>query len=60
MTPKELLYLEDTLSMEQQLCTKCNDYASKVLDTALKNTLTQLASQHMGHFNCLMSQLETE
>lgn len=57
MTPKELMYMEDALGMEQQLETKCNDYASKVQDTGLQNTLRQLASQHQQHYNCLLKQL---
>ena len=60
MTPKELLYLEDSLSMEQQLQTKCTDYASKIQDTALKSTLTQLATQHEQHFNSLLTQLNKQ
>jgi rubrerythrin len=60
LTPKELLYLEDSLSMEQQLQTKCNDYASKIQDTTLKNALTQLATQHEQHYNCLLSQLNKQ
>jgi len=57
VTPKELMYLEDSLGMEQQLQTKCNDYASKVQDENLRNTLLQLASEHQQHYNCLFSQL---
>lgn len=57
MTPKELMYLEDSLGMEQQLETKCNDYASKIQDESLRTALTNLASQHKQHFNCLMNQL---
>lgn len=57
MTPKELLYLEDSLGMEQQLITKCNDYSGKVTDQQLKNTLTQLAAQHQQHYDSLLAQL---
>ena len=57
MTPKELLYLEDSLGLEQQLATKCTDYASKVTDPQLKNTLTSLANQHQMHYNSLLAQL---
>lgn len=57
MTPKELMYLEDSLGMELQLETKCNDYASKVQDESLKNALMQYANQHNKHYNCLLSQL---
>lgn len=57
MTPKELLYLEDSLGMEQQLQLKCKDYSSKVQDPELKNMLTQLSQEHQEHFTCLMNQL---
>ena len=51
MTPKELMYLEDSLGMEQQLQTKCNDYASKVQDESLRNALLQFAN------NCLCEKI---
>lgn len=57
MTPKELMYMEDALGMEQQLQTKCNDYASKVQDASLQNTLRVLAMQHQKHYSCLLNQL---
>ncbi len=57
MTPKELMYLEDSLGMELQLQTKCNDYAAKVQDVNLQTTLKNLASQHQKHYNCLYAQL---
>ncbi len=57
MTPKELMYLEDSLGMEMQLETKCNDYASKVQDQTLKTALMQYASEHKKHYNCLLTQL---
>lgn len=57
MSPKELLYLEDSMSMEQQLHTKCNDYASKVTDPQLQNMLNKLAMDHQKRFSSLMSQL---
>ncbi|MCL1823377.1 MAG: hypothetical protein FWG44_04165 [Oscillospiraceae bacterium] len=57
MTPKELLYLEDSLGMERQLQTKCTDYAGKVQNPSLKNMLTGLAQEHQTHFDSLMKQL---
>lgn len=57
MTPKELLYLEDALGMEQQLRKKCTDYSGKVQDANLKNLLSQLAQDHQKHFNSLMNHL---
>ncbi len=59
MTAKELMYLEDSLNMEQQLQTQCNDYASKVSDESLKNVLTEMSMQHAQHYNCLLSQLNS-
>ncbi|MCL2068407.1 MAG: hypothetical protein FWH00_00755 [Oscillospiraceae bacterium] len=57
MTPKELMYLQDSLGMEQQLQTKCTDYSNKIQDPHLKNVLNQLAQDHQSHFNCLMNHL---
>lgn len=57
MTTKELLYIEDCLSVEQQLQIKCADYASKVTDAQLKQVLTTLSQKHQQHFSTLMSQL---
>ena len=57
MTPKELLYLEDSLGMEQQLQTKCTDYAGKMQNETLKNMLNQLTQSHHKHFSDLMNQL---
>ncbi|MDR2558500.1 MAG: hypothetical protein LBC86_03005 [Oscillospiraceae bacterium] len=57
MTPKELLYLEDSLGMERQLQTKCTDYASKVQNPQLKNMLSGLAQQHQTQFNNLINHL---
>ncbi|MCL2694452.1 MAG: hypothetical protein FWE60_05050 [Oscillospiraceae bacterium] len=57
MTPKELLYLEDSLGMERQLQTKCHDYSSKVQNPQLKNMLSGLAQEHQTHFNNLITHL---
>lgn len=57
MTPKELLYLEDSLGMEQQLQIKCMDYASKIQNPGLKNLLSGLVQEHQTHFNSLISQM---
>lgn len=57
MTPKELLYLQDTMGMEEQLQTKCNDYSSKIQDPQLKNMMGQLAQEHQKHLNSLLGQL---
>ncbi|NLT57720.1 MAG: hypothetical protein GXX99_02015 [Clostridiales bacterium] len=57
MTPKELMYLEDAMGMEQQLQTKCTDYAEKMQDPKLKNLLSQLAQDHQKRYNNLLNQL---
>ncbi len=57
MTPKELMYLEDSMGMEQQLQIKCNDYAAKIGDAQLQNMLSQLAKEHQKRFSCLMNEL---
>lgn len=57
MTPKELLYLEDAMGMEQQLKIKCMDYSCKIQDPQLKNMVSQLAQEHQRHFSSLMGQL---
>lgn len=57
ISPKELLYLEDSLGMEQQLQTKCNEYASKVEDPELKSMLKSLAKKHNKRFGLLLNQL---
>ncbi len=57
MTPKELLYVEDSLNMESQLATKCNDYSAKAQDPVIKQTLSDLAMQHTQHYNMLLSNL---
>jgi hypothetical protein len=57
MTPKELLYLEDSLGMEQQLHVKCTDYSGKIQNPTLKNMCAQLAQQHRTHFTSLMNHL---
>lgn len=57
MTPKELLYMEDALGMEQQLKTKCTDYANMIENPQLKNMVTELSQTHQQHFTDLMNQL---
>jgi len=57
MTPKELLYLEDSLGMERQLQTKCSDYSAKVQNPQLKNMLSGLAQEHQTHFDNLINHL---
>ena len=57
MTPKELMYLDDAIGMEEQLQTKCNDYASKVQDQTLRDLLQSLATKHQEHYTALTGEL---
>lgn len=57
MTPKELLYLEDSLGMEQHLETKCKNYAEKIQDPELKALLNEFVQDHQCRFNNLMQSL---
>jgi len=57
MTPKELLYVEDCLGVEQQLQIKCSDYSAKVQDPQLKGMLTQMAQKHQQRYTSIMNQL---
>ena len=46
MSPKELLYIEDTLGHEQFLKTQCQDTANNLQDGELKNYVSQLVMKH--------------
>lgn len=50
MSPKELSYIEDSLSHEKLMQTKCTDYANKIQDAELKSYVNQLASTHQKIF----------
>ncbi len=47
MSPKELLYIEDTLGHQQQIKACCTESAAKVEDAELKDLITQI-SQRQG------------
>ena len=46
MSPKELLYIEDTLGHEKQIKAVCNEAANTLDDGELKNFVMQLATRH--------------
>jgi len=50
MSPKELSYIEDALSHEKHMKTKCTDYANQIQDTELKSYVNQLATTHQQIF----------
>ena len=51
MSPKELLYIEDTLGHETQMKAACTDFSSKLEDADLKNFVTQIAQKKSECFN---------
>ena len=51
MSPKELSYIEDALSHEKHMKTKCTDYANQIQDVELKSYVNQLAGIHQQAFN---------
>ncbi len=50
MSPKELLYIEDALSHETHLQTKCQETAQKLQDPELKNFVEQISMRHKELF----------
>ena len=50
MSPKELSYIEDALSHEKHMKTKCADYANQIQDAELKSYVNQLVTTHQQTF----------
>lgn len=50
MSPKELLYIEDSLGHEQHMQDKCKDYAEKIKDPELKEFVSKLQKKHQELF----------
>ncbi len=46
MSPKELLYIEDTLGHEKQISAVSTDSADKLTDPELKNFVMDIAKKH--------------
>ena len=51
MSPKELLYIEDTLGHEKQIKTTCRESAASLSDTQLKDFVLSIAQKHSDCFN---------
>lgn len=51
MSPKELLYIEDTLGHEKQVKCTCKDSAEKLENKALASFVNDLATRHTQCFN---------
>ena len=53
MSPKELMYIEDALSHEQFMVAQCRQAEQALQNPALKQCVSQLASQHQQLFQKL-------
>ncbi len=51
MSPKELLYIEDTLGHEKQIKCTCAESASNLEDKALASFVSDIAKKHTECFN---------
>lgn len=51
MSPKELSYIQDALSHQKHMKTKCTDYANQIQDAELKSYVNQLADAHKKLFD---------
>jgi rubrerythrin len=57
LTSKELMQLEDVLTMEES-CTKvCSQFANMTQDSQAKQVLQQLAQKNQQHFQTLKKHL---
>ena len=51
MSPKELLYIEDSLGHTQQIKCLCTESASTVTDPELKNLISSIAQKQSASFS---------
>ena len=51
MSPKELLYIEDSLGHLQQIKCLCSESAGRVTDPELKNLISSIAQRQGESFN---------
>ena len=58
MSPKELMYIEDTLGHQAQIKTTCTDSATQLQDAELKSFVTELAQKHGESFGRFYSLLQ--
>jgi hypothetical protein len=57
LSSKELTAVEELLNSEFLLIKKFQDLSNTTTDMELKNKYTQIAGQHQGHYNRLLSHL---
>lgn len=58
ITTKELGSLSDLLTMEENIVTKCKQYACETTDMALKGIYEQTAMKHQRHYDTMLSNLK--
>ena len=51
MSPKELLYIEDTLGHEKQIKATCNESAKALEDASLQSFVMSVGKSHSDCFN---------
>ena len=56
MTEKELLYIEDVLSYEQDLEKLCSEFTNDLKEEEIKNFIIYLENKYQNHYS-MMSQL---
>ena len=59
MSPKELLYIEDTLGHEKQMKQLCQNLAGQIQDGELKSLVSSLACKHDDSYNRFYSLLNS-
>lgn len=57
LSSKELTAVEELLNSEFLLIKKFQDLSNTTTDMELKNKYNQIAGQHQGHYNRLLSHL---
>lgn len=57
LSSKELMHLEDFLSMEQTCAKTMNYFASNVQDTQIKQVFQQIAQKNQQHFQTMSKHL---
>ncbi|WP_434641185.1 spore coat protein [Thermoanaerobacterium thermosaccharolyticum] len=57
MTSKELMYLDDVLSLQKQMVKCLNDSATRLQDQQLKALCQNLASKCQNSFNSMVKNL---
>lgn len=58
LTEKELSAIEDQLSGEKLLISKCKAYSQMCTDSEIKQKCDSIAKQHQAHYDKLLSFLE--